>query len=51
MAAFFAHSRASIMESKIGDFVKAAMPTQIGNDRNSAARKHRRMYGGNGYLI
>ena len=50
MAALLARSRASIMESKIGDFVKAGMPTQIGNDHNSAARKHGRMYGGYGYL-
>ena len=29
-----------------GDFVKAAMAKQIGNDRNPAARKHGRMFGG-----
>lgn len=34
-----------------GDFVKAAMVKQIGNDRNPAARKHGRMFGGYGYLI
>ena len=33
-----------------GDFVKAAMAKQIGNDRNPAARKHGRMFGGYGYF-
>ncbi|WP_157667122.1 hypothetical protein [Acidovorax sp. T1] len=51
MAALLAGSHASIAGSQIGDFVKAAMATQIGNDRDSAARKHGRMFGGYGYLI